>query len=113
MEDENIHNLVDLIAGHIGAAVSIAGKDKFLNNPIIKAVRTEHPGLQRMNINRYLLRELLKFKASNPDVNVVKTVVFLSNDGFNTDWVKVFKMLVMPFMIKHQIFGAKLALGSK
>lgn len=97
-------DLVFLTGEHIKANISESAGNRFLSDPAIKDVSKLNSTAQRVIINRYFTNLLLKFRANN-DVNITEILVLLVNDGYDTDWFKLFNLIIAPFFKEHNILG--------
>lgn len=92
-----ITNLISVVEDILSKKVSLAMRDKFMNDPsIVEAM--DHPALyQRVFINKFFIKELLSYRARN-NVPVYDIITYLHNDGTINDWAISFSNYVFPFL---------------
>lgn len=106
-------NLMEIVRLHLVEYISDEAAKMLMDDPSMVGVYELPSAQQRLFINRWLMRALLIFR-NNCGINVTNTVIMLSNEGYIEDWVKIFKMIILPFLVNNSILGVpKVALATK
>lgn len=106
-------NLMEIVRLHLVEYISDEAAKMLMDDPSMVGVYELPSAQQRLFINRWLMRALLIFR-NNSGINVTNTVIMLSNEGYIEDWVKIFKMIILPFLVNNSILGVpKVALATK
>ena len=106
-------NLMEIVRLHLVEHISDEAAKMLMDDPSMVGVYKLPSAQQRLFINRWLMRALLIFR-NNSGINVTNTVIMLSNEGYIEDWVKIFKMIILPFLVNNSILGVpKVALATK
>lgn len=77
----------------------------FISQPMIVDVMGLGSKQQRMIINKFLTELLLIWRNSPISSPVDDALIFLSNDGSNSNWVYNFNSYVLPFLKINKILG--------
>ena len=97
-------NLMEIVRLHLVEYISDEAAAVFMNDPSLIGVYDLSSEQQRLFINRWLVTTLLIFR-THSGVNVTNTIIMLANDGYIEDWVKIFKMIILPFIINNSVLG--------
>lgn len=70
----------------------------FDTDPIIIDAVTKAPHIQRWLLNRYWTRQLVQCP-----VNSIEVRTYLIPDGSEEDWLRLFKVKVLPFIVDNNL----------
>lgn len=92
-------NLINEVREHLvkeGLEINI--KNNFDNNSNIIACVDKIPEVQRLHLNAFLSEQMMY--ADNPAINERYALI---PDGTIEDWLKLFKEVVTPFLVKNEL----------
>lgn len=76
----------------------------FLNNPEIKYVIDGNPVAQRLVLNKYLFKTLMRYRDMSGN-SVVHLLPLLALDGTTNDWFKGITDFVIPYVHNHGVIA--------
>ena len=94
--------ILDVVYINIKEAYSKEEADAFISNKELSGIETCGNEIQRGLANRVLISKLLAFRAKS-DVKVVDVIFCLIPDGDNESWLRVFKLVILPFLKENNV----------
>jgi len=97
-------NLVSIVYDHIVVLYSKEAANKFAADKMIKDIAAAEEPMQRMIINRYIVRILLVYR-SLKNVDVSGIITMATAEGVTEDWLTILRMVVIPFLSKQDVIN--------
>ena len=76
----------------------------FINDPYVKDSANKNPVVQRIELNRYFMTALLRYRAKEYKI-VYGILPYLIVDGYVEDWITIMRTIIIPFIINNNVLS--------